>query len=256
MRLDWLKKYNLLNFETVDSTNSEALRLAKIGTIDNCVITAVQQTGGRGSKGRNWVSILGNLHISILLNISRSLDIQRHSELSFLAANVIYKSIKEISNKQNIKTKIELKWPNDVLIHEKKVAGILVESISFEKKNYVVIGMGVNLIEAPANTAYPTTSLFDEGMMLQNTDEFLYILMNKFDRLYNQWLSDDNFTKVRSQWMKHAYNLNKVITINDGSKRISGLFKEIDSVGAMILQLNNGQLCRFLSGDVINYQQE
>ena len=67
MRLDWLKNYNLLVFQTVDSTNSEALRLANSGAIGNFVVVSNLQTGGRGSKGRLWKSIAGNLHASILL---------------------------------------------------------------------------------------------------------------------------------------------------------------------------------------------
>ncbi len=250
MKLNWLENYNLFNFETVDSTNSEALRLAKKRYTENCVITAVEQTGGRASKGRDWISTSRNLHISILLN--SSLNIKRHSELSFLSANALYKTIKKFINKNKIKANIKLKWPNDILINEKKTAGILVESISFEKKNYAIIGIGVNLIDSPSkNNLYPTTSLLKEGIILQDANEFLEILMIQFNKLYYQWIIDGNFIETRAQWLKYAYRLNKKIVINDGANIMSGIFKDIDINGAIILQLDDGQIFHFLAGDVL-----
>ena len=253
MQLNWLKNYSLLTFETVDSTNSEALRLASSGASGNFIILSREQTGGRGQKGREWVSIAGNLHASILLD-SKS-DPKKHPQLSFVIANAMYESIAALAAKHKLSLNIELKWPNDVLINGKKVAGILLESISFERKNYVVVGFSVNIMEAPNALGRPVTSLLDEAIKFGHPDEFLNILMDKFDKLYKQWCVENNFVKTRKNWMRRAYNLNKVITVDDGVRRISGVFKEIDFNGAMRLKLASGQLYNLVTGEVLTDEE-
>lgn len=248
MKLAWLKNYNLLEFETIDSTNSEALRAAKSETAD-CVIISERQTGGRGSKGRTWVSIAGNLHMSILLNFPR--DFKRHSSLSFLTANAMYSTLAGMFGERKLSCKIELKWPNDVLINGKKVAGTLLESISVNEKTFIVIGVGVNIIEAPGAVAFPSTSLYDEGVET-GAMEFMQVLMQKFDKLYRKFLYEKDFTNIRKDWLRRAYNLNKIITINDGVKEISGTFIGIDLEGAIMLRLASGEIFSFVQGDVLD----
>lgn len=250
MQFSWLEDYNLLIFETIDSTNSEALNLANSGTSGNFVVFSRKQTAGRGSKRKSWVSIEGNLHASIL--IETQVDPKKYPQLSFVIANAMYDSIAELAKSNKLDSvDIALKWPNDVLIKDKKVAGILLESINVKGKNYIVIGFGVNIKVAPTELDCPATCLSDEGIKIDNPDEFLNILMNKFNKLYKQWIIDDNFIATRKNWMKRAYNLNKVITVDDGVRRISGMFKEIDFDGSMRLQLASGQMCNISSGDII-----
>jgi BirA family transcriptional regulator, biotin operon repressor / biotin---[acetyl-CoA-carboxylase] ligase len=248
MKLDWFKGYSLISYEEIDSTNSEALRLASAGISGDSIILAHNQTGGRGSKGRYWTSIPGNLHASILLENKFSL--KKNSQLSFVIANAVFQAINYLAKLQNIEIDMQLKWPNDILINDQKVAGILLESISIRDKNYVVIGFGINLKHAPVlnNKAICLTDL---GIKINSADEFLNILMGKFERLYQQWKIDNNFIKTRKDWMRHAYKLNKVITIDDGARRISGVFKEIDLDGAMRLQLASGQYCNIVAGELM-----
>jgi BirA family biotin operon repressor/biotin-[acetyl-CoA-carboxylase] ligase len=251
MQLDWFKGYNLIYFEEIDSTNSEALRIASSGTSGDSIILASNQTGGRGSKGRYWTSIPGNLHASILLESKVSL--KKNSQLSFVIANAVFEAISYLAKLQNIKLDMKMKWPNDVLINEQKVAGILLESISIKEKNYVVIGFGINLMHAPV-LDNKTTCLTDLGIKINSTDEFLNVLMGKFEKLYQQWKLDNNFIKTRKNWLRRAYNLNKVITIDDGARRISGVFKEIDLDGAMRLQLASGQYCNIVAGEFLSQE--
>ncbi|MDG1436239.1 MAG: biotin--[acetyl-CoA-carboxylase] ligase [Rickettsiaceae bacterium] len=245
---NWKSHYNILDFETVDSTNSEALRLASSGVRGDFLIRSQQQTGGRGQKGREWVSINGNLHASILLE-SPALP-KNNPQLSFVIANAMYDSIFALAKEHKASINIELKWPNDILIEGKKVAGILLESINFQNKTNVVIGFGVNVAKAPSSLGQQFTCLFDEGIILDNSDVFLDILMNNFNKLYQKWCLDNNFISTRKNWMQHAHNLNKVITINDGVDSISGEFKEIDDDGALCLQLEDGRVCVFYAGDI------
>lgn len=248
MKLDWLEKYNLITFEKIDSTNSEALRIASFGAVGDFVVLSKVQTGGRGTKGRDWNSLEGNLHASILLQTG--LDIKKNSQLSFLVANTVFEVINHLAREKAIKFDIKLKWPNDVLVDDKKIAGILLESVSLKNKNYVVIGIGVNIDKVP-DINRKVTCMRELGFEIESPSAFLNILMAKFEKLYGQWKSDNNFIRTRRDWMRRAYNLNKVIIVDDGSRRISGVFKEIDLDGTMRLQLASGQYCNITSGEVL-----
>ncbi len=249
MTLNCIKNYNLLIFESLDSTNSEALRLASVGVDGNAIILSKEQTAGRGQKGTRWVSLEGNLHASILLDSSA--DPKNHPQLSFIIANAVHDSIKELARASKLNLDIRLKWPNDILINNKKVAGILLESINFNSKHYVIIGLGINIMQAPLSLKKTVTSLLNENIKLNHPHEFLNILIDKFDRLYSQWLIGNDFTKTKEYWMKYAYNLNKPITVGNGVNRISGIFRGINSDGSMKLELASGKLCNITNGEVL-----
>ena len=251
MKLSWLKDYNLLIFDQIDSTNSEAIRLAKAGITGNFVIWSDKQTDGRGQRSRKWESLEGNLHMSILLECAEDLEFRRLPQLSFLAANALYETILFFTLKQKLKLDIALKWPNDVLINHKKVAGILLESVSFAGRRYAVAGIGVNIISYPKNLSRSVTSLAEERIYSGSSDEFLNILMIKFDKLYKKWLRSGDFTKVREDWLGRAYNLYKVITVDNGLQRMSGIFKTIDMDGSIMLELASGEVCNLSSGEII-----
>ncbi len=249
MQLPWLKNYNLLIFDQIDSTNSEALRLIKNGVKGNFVIVAREQTGGRGSKGRFWQSIPGNLHMSILFQ--PMVSISRLKELSFLVAVVLYETIQEsISKSSAPKADIKLKWPNDVLMGGKKLAGILLESTCVGGINYVIIGIGVNTHFMPDISDVAVTSLFNEGVILKNSDYFLSNFMDKFQIYYSRWGAEGNFDNTRKQWLKFAYNVNSVVTLDNGVSKVSGVFKGIDQEGAICIELASGVVHSFSSGQV------
>jgi len=247
--LPWAKNYNLLIFDRIDSTNDEALRLAKSGVNGNFVIIAKAQTNGRGTKGKPWESIIGNLHTSIFLQ--PHVNINRTKELSFLTAIVLRETILEFIDKLKApKADIKLKWPNDVLIEGKKVSGILLESINIQGINYVIIGIGVNTHFVPNTPSISATSLLSEGIILKSPDSFLNIFMDKFQIHYSRWQKGDSFDSIKNRWLEFAYNLNKDITLDDGMRKVSGIFRGIDNEGAIRVELVNGELCSFFSGQV------
>jgi BirA family biotin operon repressor/biotin-[acetyl-CoA-carboxylase] ligase len=188
--------------------------------------------------------------MSILLNNITG-NPERNPQLSFVIANAMYESIKFLAQDKNSALDIKLKWPNDVLVNERKIGGILLESISFGKQTHIVIGLGVNITEAPITVSFPATSLYDQGIILNHPDEFLNVLMNKFEVLYNNWRKDNNFIKTRDEWMSRAYNINKVITIENNHRRFSGIFKGIGLDGSMLLELSSGEICKFTTGNVL-----
>jgi len=248
MKLDWLGKYSLIAFEEIDSTNSEALRIASSGASGDFIVLSKIQTGGRGTKGRYWTSIAGNLHASILLE--NEFAPKKNAQLSFVIANAVYEAVNHLAKERNLKLNMKLKWPNDILIDGHKLAGILLESISIKNKKYVVIGFGVNTLHTP-KIDKKTISLNDIGIQINDPNEFLNILMSKFEKLYQQWKLENNFVRTRKDWLRRAYNLNKVITIDDGARRVSGIFKDIDLDGALRLQLASGQYCNIVAGELV-----
>ena len=248
MDFSCLKNYNLLIFDRVDSTNDEAIRLAKAGASGSFIIFAKEQVSGKGQKGRIWQSLQDNLNLSIMIETKKNLN--QLVLLSYLVGNVVADTIaKLVTNKEN---KIKLKWPNDVLIDDKKVAGILLESIKVGDKQFLVIGIGVNIKYSPLLEDKPADSLAHAIGYSGDAEEFMDHLIIKFDEAFFQWNQDENFAKIRTTWLARAYNLNKVITIDIGQRRISGLFRDIDDSGAIVVELASGEVCRLNYGELIN----
>lgn len=247
MELFWFKKYNLLIFDEIDSTNSEAIRLAKSAVTGNFLIWAKSQKAGRGRYGREWHSPIGNLYMSLLLD--EDIDIINQAQLSFVTSIAVYETIEFLAQNHNRQLDIQLKWPNDVLINGKKIAGILLESIRVGGKSYLIIGLGINIANSPKNIEKPATSLLAQGLDTQSVDEVLNIFVNSFDKHFVDW-NQSGFTKTRLSWLEKAANLGKIITIDDGRNKISGKFNDIDSVGNIRIILDTGEVKSLSTGEV------
>lgn len=250
----WLKHYDLLIFDRIDSTNNEAIRLLKAGVKGNFVIISRLQTQGKGRKKKFWQSISGNMHASILL--SPELPLGRLTELSFLTAVAVHDAIIECTcDCKAPSNDVTLKWPNDVLINGKKIAGILLESMKVDNRNYVIIGMGVNTHFMPNLADRETTSLLNEGIILKNSDSFLSKVMDKFHYYYSKWQKGESFAIIRNEWMSHAYRLGERVSFNDGRQVISGIFRGISQSGAIEIELqHSGQIVSFENGQNLRYE--
>ena len=142
-----LKKFN---FNKVKSTNNTAIRLIKNGN-DYGIVSSESQSNGRGQRGKKWISNKGNLFISIFFKINSKISIKKITNLNLL----ILKKIILNQVKQNINVKL----PNDILINKKKVCGILQEIIYQNDHKYLIVGIGINIINCPNILNYPTTYL-------------------------------------------------------------------------------------------------
>tara|TARA_Y100000768_G_C23788630_1_gene591534 strand:+ start:91 stop:606 length:516 start_codon:yes stop_codon:yes gene_type:complete len=142
-----LKKFK---FNKVKSTNNTAIRLIKNGN-DFGVVSSEIQSDGKGQRGNKWISKKGNLFISIFFKINSKISIKKITNLNLL----ILKKIISNQVKQNIKVKL----PNDILINKKKVCGILQEIIYENEHKYLIVGIGINIINSPKILKYPTTYL-------------------------------------------------------------------------------------------------
>lgn len=249
-KLAWLANYNLLIFDSIDSTNQEARRLIKSGVDSNFVIWAKSQEQGRGRLNKKWSSDEGGLYMSILYKAF--FDIENATQIPFIIGLAVYDSLKAIFRYNKMSPDIRLKWPNDVIIDDAKIAGILIEteiSNTYQLPYFIILGIGVNISNDPDISEQITTSLKKLGIDIE-PDILLDRILNSFTRYLRIW-QEEGFLKIRDLWLKRAYKINHVVTIKSGQTRISGIFKDIDFTGAIRLMLAGGQISSLPMGEII-----
>lgn len=237
--------YRLVALETIDSTNEEAKRLARQGAEDGTLVWAREQTKGKGRSGRSWASPRGNLYFSLVLR--PDCPPVAASQLSFVAALGAGFGLAEV-----LPPMIDLryKWPNDILLNRRKVAGILLEteSAAADRLDWLVLGVGINVAQRPAETAYPATSLREEGDLDSSVEAVLDAFARHFLSWVNRWL-DDGFAPVRAAWRKSAIGLGETIRVRLPNAELDGVFEDIDADGALLLRAA-GTVRRITAGDV------
>jgi BirA family transcriptional regulator, biotin operon repressor / biotin---[acetyl-CoA-carboxylase] ligase len=241
-----LNDYHLLSFDSLDSTNEEGKRLAKGGGCHGAVIWAKHQSEGRGRMGRSWVSADGNLFVSVLLQPEK--PIQELGQLSFVAAISVIESLEALLPPGN---KLQCKWPNDVLLNDKKLGGILLESFQAgdSDKPWVVVGIGVNVDNFPPRTEFPATCLKDAGVELVSAKIILSRFIHHFIDCYNTW-NEKGFTPMRKKWSAVAWGLETRICARLPDGNIEGICQGIDGNGSLELKLDNGKKHLVHAGDV------
>jgi len=232
----------LVELATVGSTNDHARQLAKNGYPSGVVVWAHEQTAGKGRQGNSWVSDPCNLFMSIILR--PKVNAVQLGQLSLLTGVALANILTSIAPST---IRIQLKWPNDLLINRKKLAGILVETESqgLHRVPWVVIGIGVNVVSAPDNAI----SLYDMGIKTHEAGHVLELLAIEIQTLAGQW-ERDGFEPVRTAWLKHAYNLGETITVRLPKETLSGTFDGLDRTGALLVTLADGSPKVISSGEV------
>jgi BirA family biotin operon repressor/biotin-[acetyl-CoA-carboxylase] ligase len=228
--------YRLHAFQTLDSTNEEARRRAQAGEADGCVIWAETQGAGRGRRGRVWASPPGNLYATILLR--PSCTPAQGAELSFVTALAIHEVVAKAMPDGK---PVWLKWPNDVLVGGRKIAGVLLEShlSGQDALDWLIIGCGLNLISFPGDVERPATSLLAEDVVPPSAPEALAELVAAFDRWFRFWRRE-GFSSIRAAWLERAHGLGGPIQVRLGSEEFSGVFRDLDETGALIVDTPEG----------------
>lgn len=246
MSSNLLNDYHLLSFDVVDSTNEEAKRLAKAGGAHGAVIWARRQSEGKGRLGRSWVSAEGNLFVSVLLQPDKALA--ELAQLSFVAALAAIHSLQDLVP---AKSQLRCKWPNDILLDNKKLGGILLESFQTPecKKPWVVVGIGINVDSFPPRTEFPATCLKETGVELVSAKIILSRFIHHFIECYNLW-DVKGFTPIRKSWSGAAWGLEQRLCARLSEGNIEGVCQGIDAVGSLVLKLDNGKLHQVHAGDV------
>ncbi|GAB4225297.1 MAG: biotin--[acetyl-CoA-carboxylase] ligase [Kiloniellaceae bacterium] len=239
--------YRLVALEEVDSTNSEAKRLAEAGAEDGTLVWARSQTGGYGRQGRAWSSASGNLFLSLV--VRPDCPLSTAAQFSFVAAVALGDAIGSVASPL---IEVTYKWPNDVLLNGRKAAGILLESKAGadQKLEWLVIGVGANISSFPSETRLPATSLHFEGCppSVSAVD-----LLEAFARHMMSWINiwlDDGFAPVRQAWLRHAQGLKEQIEVRLPQETLLGTFTDLDPSGTLVLTLPDGSERRIAAGDV------
>ena len=166
------------NYKCVNSTNDIAINLIKQKNIKAGFVLAEKQKRGRGQRGKKWISYKGNLFVSIFFSLDKiNLTLK---QLTKFNADLIIKLISHYYKK-----KIKLKSPNDILINRKKICGILQETIKKNNIQYLIVGIGLNLVNSPQINKYPTTNLYD----LTNSKISVNIISKELKDMYKNFLN-------------------------------------------------------------------
>ncbi|PLX42245.1 MAG: biotin--[acetyl-CoA-carboxylase] ligase [Hyphomicrobiales bacterium] len=236
----------LARFDEIDSTNSEALRRApQEGPL---WVWARVQTKGRGRQGRVWASGRGNLYASLLLPVD--FEPALTPQVSFVAALAVHDTAAQLLGKGDPSDRLKLKWPNDVLLGGAKIAGILLEGASSgAARGAVAIGCGINLAHHPELDERKATSLGAYGCEVE-AGAALSVLAAAMQARLGQWRGGAGFAAIRADWLARVGGLGERVEIRLPNERRSGIFATIDSGGALILRLDDGQEQRITAGDV------
>jgi BirA family transcriptional regulator, biotin operon repressor / biotin---[acetyl-CoA-carboxylase] ligase len=237
--------YRLLSYDRLASTNDEAKRLARGGAEEGAIVWAREKIAGRGRRGRRWIGIPGNLFVSVILRPDCSPAAA--SQLGFVAALALGDAI---SADAPPGAELRCKWPNDVLLNGRKFAGVLLESEAraSETLDWVVLGIGVNIVAHPEGTGYPTTSLREEGYAGLDAASVLTAVARRFLGWYEKW-RDEGFAPVRAAWLPRAVGLGEEITVRLDRESVAGRFLGIEADGALALDTIAGAR-RIAAGDV------
>jgi len=241
--------YGLASFETIGSTNAEALSRIREGERQPGWLVTDQQTGGRGRRERRWISPKGNLAASVIEFID--VPIAAAVTLGFAAGLAVEAALRRVSAEALARVGIspfQLKWPNDVVAGGGKLAGILIETAATPEGLAVVTGLGVNVVSSPEGTPYPATSLRALGV---NTDasELFAALSDSWADFFTLWNAGRGFADIRALWLERAAGVGGLIRVQNDGTLIEGTFESIDDAGGLVL-LHGGRRVVISAGDV------
>jgi BirA family transcriptional regulator, biotin operon repressor / biotin---[acetyl-CoA-carboxylase] ligase len=239
--------FRLLRLEETTSTNTAALDAARAGEASGLWVMARRQTGGRGSRGRNWVSIEGNLLASLMLRDPG--PVARLPELTFVTALSVRDAIAAFARSAGIDVPVTLKWPNDILVGGRKASGILLESHALVLRRAVIIGIGVNCVGHPQDTLHPATDLAQEGMTV-TADALLSAIAANLAARLDAWMNGEPFSAIRQEWLSHAQGVGERIRVRLPDREFSGIFEDFAEDGQLVMRLDDRATVRLSAADI------
>ena len=238
-------------FPELESTNiaakEKALHRAE-GMSEGTLIIAERQSAGKGRLGRKWFSPAGGIWLSIILY--PQLSPSYISRITLMTAVAVVKAIKVCTQIES-----QIKWPNDVLINEKKVCGILTEmSAELDIINWVVVGIGINanidILDFPKNIQKNTTSLKETSGKEISRVKLVQTFLQEFEKYYEK-LKKKGFSSILKEWKLYSHTLGKKIRVDIGERIITGEAIDINESGALILKKEDGELIKIISGTIL-----
>ncbi|UJW86085.1 biotin--[acetyl-CoA-carboxylase] ligase [Devosia sp. SL43] len=252
--------YRLRGFDTIGSTNSEALAAAAAGDHGGLWFAARQQTAGRGRRGRQWESPHGNLAATLLM--VPEADPTLAATLGFVAGVSLNRALSAILPGGIVKigidgadgvggnSRIALKWPNDVLADGAKLAGILLEASKLpDGRHAIAIGFGVNAVAAPQGLPYPATSLVDLGVA-RDAEAVFEALSDAWVDTFGLWADGRGIGDVLKHWRAAAAGIGAPVAVNQNGDVLRGIFETIDDEGRLIVRADDNRRIAITAGDV------
>ena len=239
-------------FDSIDSTQNQALKMAQDVANDGTVIVASEQTEGKGRDGRKWMSPKGGIWISIILHPKFDISITTLFPIaSSLALSIAIEKVFSIIPK--------LKWPNDLTINDKKVAGMLVDvSLESNRIENLVLGVGINFdvnvkqIEKSLKGTpnfYGVASLSDQKQNIKPI-QLVQTFLLELEKIYKA-LNERQIKKIISEWTSRSSTIGKNVELNTVDSKIKGKAIKIDDDGALIVSENN-KIHKVIAGDIIH----
>lgn len=231
----------VIAYSHLTSTNDVARREAKKGAREGTVILAEEQTAGKGRLRRAWLSPKGSIALSIIL----------HPTPAQLPSLIMIASLAVVHCIEKVDLKAQIKWPNDVLVNDKKVCGILIESdVKGKAVDYAVIGIGLNVNLKPGDfpeIAATATSLSHELGRELSLPEVIGCLLLETEKLYLALPEGDS---VFEEWRDRLVTLGKEVTVSSGKTSYQGVAESVASDGSLFLRQPDGNLIKIVAGDV------
>ena len=241
-------KKDIAYFHEIDSTNTKAMALADGGAAEGTIVVAEKQTMGRGRRGRSWLSPEGDgIYASLVLRPDMSPS--RAPRITLMTAVAIAEALLSL-----VRIDLKIKWPNDILVNGRKLAGILTEiSADMDSVNYIVVGLGINVNTSPGHFSEElrnqATSIYIEtGEKLSRT-RLVRTWLRQFEKYYEMFKKND-FAPIMHRWKQLSGFIGQKIMVDMVGQKHVGEVADIDEDGVLILKDDQGRSIRIFSGDI------
>jgi len=233
------------SYETTDSTNDVAHRLAQSGSPEGTAVFSEGQSKGRGRMGREWVSPKGKgIYFSFILR--PDLSPAEAPKITLMSAVAVALAIRKVTHLGAL-----IKWPNDILINDRKACGILTEmSAEVNTVRYIILGIGINVNTAKADLPKEATSLKMETGEEVPRVELAQEILRELERQYHIF-KEKGFKKIIEEWKGLSHTLGEEIKITCHGRKVEGTASDLDASGALVVRLDNGFTEHITAGDVI-----
>lgn len=239
---------SILYYESIDSTNIKAKEIANKDAINGTIIISEEQVSGKGRLGRSWVS---PKYKGIWMSLILTPDINpiNASKITLIGAAAVFKALAAL------KIDCKIKWPNDIIINNKKVCGILTEmSSELNRINYIIMGMGINVnldkIDFPPDLQNIATSLKIETNTTIQRKILTAEILNNFEYLYEELLNTNTIYNTIDICKKNSYILGKEIYVINRNEMLEAKALDIDESGELLVEFSNGIIKPVISGEV------
>jgi BirA family biotin operon repressor/biotin-[acetyl-CoA-carboxylase] ligase len=239
--------FKILRFDSIDSTNIEAVRQAKIGASEGLCIVAREQTRGRGRLDRSWQSPRdAGLYLSIVLR--PRLEMKAWPLITLMAALAVSDTLRLL-----YRLAPDIKWPNDVCLGDRKLCGILAETFETEAGSACVLGIGINLraVAVPPELEASATSVESAAQIVPDAEAMLQALLRQLATRYEQLQEMDGVPVVLRDWMAaSSYARGKYVRVDAGAEVFAGVTLGLEDDGALRVEVANGEIKVVRAGDV------